>query len=91
MVRVRRRSKKGTEGDEFGKNVTITYLVARKLEKVVNIWIEEMSEEEYVCFKSRTLGLIRPQFHRRASVCALGFLCEFGCLDWLLPVCRIVC
>ena len=35
-----------TEGDEFRKNATLAYLVAGKLEKVVNIWIEEMSSEE---------------------------------------------
>ena len=34
------------EGDEFRKNTTLAYLVAGKLEKVINIWIEEMSSEE---------------------------------------------
>ena len=40
--------RRGAEGDEFRKNATLTYLIAGKLEKVVNIWIEEMlSEEEH--------------------------------------------
>ena len=34
------------EGDEFRKNATLAYLIAGKLQKVVNIWIEEMSSEE---------------------------------------------
>ena len=38
--------RRGVEGDEFRKNATLTYLTAGKLEKVVNIWIEEMSSEE---------------------------------------------
>ena len=38
--------RRGAEGDEFRKNATLTYLAAGKLEKVVNIWIEEMSSEE---------------------------------------------
>ena len=29
--------RRGTEGDEFRKNATITYLTARKLRKVVDI------------------------------------------------------
>lgn len=41
---------KGSEGattaEELRKNATLTYLAAGRLEKVVNIWIEEMSEEE---------------------------------------------
>ena len=53
--------------------------------------LRKCPERSTFCSKSRTLGLIRPQFHRRASVCALDFLCEFGCPDWLLPVCRTVC
>ncbi|KAL5498571.1 SEC31 [Sanghuangporus vaninii] len=32
--------------DEFRKDATLTYLAAGRLEKVVNIWIEEMVEEE---------------------------------------------
>ncbi|EJD05585.1 WD40 repeat-like protein [Fomitiporia mediterranea MF3/22] len=32
--------------DELRKNATLTYLAAGRLEKVVNIWIEEMAEEE---------------------------------------------
>ena len=40
--------RRGAEGNEFRKNATLTYLAAGKLEKVVNIWIEEMlSEEEH--------------------------------------------
>ena len=38
--------RRGAEGDEFRKNATLTYLAAGRLEKVVNIWIEEMSSEE---------------------------------------------
>ena len=38
--------RRGVEGDEFRKNATLTYLAARKLKKVVNIWIEKMSSEE---------------------------------------------
>ena len=34
------------EGDESGKNATLTHLAAGKLEKVVNIWIQEMSSQE---------------------------------------------
>ena len=37
--------------EELRKNATLPYLVAGRLEKVVNIWIEEMTEEE-----SRLLG-----------------------------------
>lgn len=40
---------KGTDpagAEEFRKNATLTYLAAGRLEKVVNIWIEEMTEEE---------------------------------------------
>ena len=35
-----------TQGDEYRKNATLAYVVAGKLEKVDNIWIEEMSSEE---------------------------------------------
>ena len=38
--------RRGAEGDEFRKNATLMYLMAGKLKKVVNIWIEEMSSEE---------------------------------------------
>ena len=34
-------------GNEFRKNATLMYLAAGKLEKVVNIWIVEMSEEKH--------------------------------------------
>ncbi|KAH7100125.1 hypothetical protein BKA62DRAFT_640384 [Auriculariales sp. MPI-PUGE-AT-0066] len=34
------------EAHEFRKHATLAYLAARRLEKVVNIWIAEMSEEE---------------------------------------------
>ncbi|TDL22025.1 hypothetical protein BD410DRAFT_276586 [Rickenella mellea] len=40
---------KGAERDgaeEFRKHATLTYLAAGRLEKVVNIWMEEMGEEE---------------------------------------------
>ena len=38
--------RRGAEGNEFRKNATLTYLMAGKLKKVVNIWIEEMSSKE---------------------------------------------
>ncbi|KAI5121114.1 hypothetical protein M0805_002787 [Coniferiporia weirii] len=34
------------DAEELRKNATLTYLAAGRLEKVVNIWIEEMAEEE---------------------------------------------
>ena len=45
-----------TNGDEFRKNATLAYLAARKLEKVVNIWIEEMSGEEHGLFQVQDSG-----------------------------------
>ena len=45
------KSSEGTAAEELRKNATLTYLAAGRLEKVVNIWIEEMTEEE-----SRLLG-----------------------------------
>ena len=39
--------RRDAEGDDYRKNATLTYLAAGKLEKVVNIWIEEMTEEEH--------------------------------------------
>ena len=33
---------------EFRKNATLTYLAAGKLERLVNIWIEELAEEEKI-------------------------------------------
>ena len=45
-----------TNGDEFRKNATLAYLAARKLEKVVNIWIEEMSEEEHALLQVQDSG-----------------------------------
>ena len=35
-----------TSADDLRKNATLTYLASGKLEKLVNIWIEEMAEEE---------------------------------------------
>ena len=48
--------RRGAEGDEFRKNATLTYLAAGKLEKVVNIWIEEMSEEEHALLQVQDSG-----------------------------------
>ena len=45
-----------TNGDEFRENATLAYLAARKLEKVMNIWIEEMSGEEHVLFQVQDSG-----------------------------------
>ena len=48
--------RRGTEGDEFRKNATLTYLTAGKLEKVVNIWIEEISKEEHALLQVQDSG-----------------------------------
>ena len=48
--------RRGTEGDEFRKNATLMYLAARKLKKVVNIWIEEMSKEEHALLQVQDSG-----------------------------------
>ena len=48
--------RRGAEGDEFRKNATLTYLAAGRLEKVVNIWIEEMSEEEHALLQVQDSG-----------------------------------
>ena len=48
--------RRGAEGDEFRKNTTLMYLAAGKLEKVVNIWIEEMSEEEHALHQVQDSG-----------------------------------
>lgn len=37
-----------TRAREFRKNATLTYLAAGKLERLVNIWIDELAEEEKV-------------------------------------------
>ena len=48
--------RRGAEGNEFRKNTTLTYLTAGKLKKVVNIWIEEMSEEEHALLQVQDSG-----------------------------------
>lgn len=41
------KNEEGDNSEELRKHATLTYLAAGGLEKVVNIWIEEMAEEEY--------------------------------------------
>ncbi|KAI0062781.1 hypothetical protein BV25DRAFT_1991321 [Artomyces pyxidatus] len=40
------KSSQHTEAPELRKNATLTYLAAGRLERLVNIWIEELAEEE---------------------------------------------
>ncbi|KAI0302809.1 hypothetical protein B0F90DRAFT_1627011 [Multifurca ochricompacta] len=40
------RSEHATEAPELRKNATLAYLAAGRLERLVNIWIEELAEEE---------------------------------------------
>ena len=63
--------RRGAEGDEFRKNATLTYLAAGKLEKVVNIWIEQMSEEEHALLQVQDSGsdaLTQLQFRRHVNL-----------------------
>ena len=54
-----------TEGDEFRKNATLAYLVARKLGKSSTFGLRKCRpKRSMLCTKSRTLGLTRSQFHR---------------------------
>ena len=39
---------------EFRKNATLTYLAAGRLERLVNIWIEELAEEERLLISDET-------------------------------------
>ncbi|KAK7685054.1 hypothetical protein QCA50_011891 [Cerrena zonata] len=40
---------------DFRKNATLTYLAAGKLERLVNIWIEELTEEERILLADKEL------------------------------------
>ncbi len=40
------RSEHATEAPELRKNATLAYLAAGRLERLVNIWVEELAEEE---------------------------------------------
>ena len=46
LVKVSTRDNSGEKAHEFRKHATLCYLAATKLEKVVNIWVDEMREEE---------------------------------------------
>ena len=48
--------RRDTEGDEFRKNTTLTYLAVEKIKKVANIWIEEMSEESHALLQVQDSG-----------------------------------
>ena len=48
--------RRDAKGDEYRKNATLTYLAAGKLEKVVNIWIEEMTEEKHALLQAQDSG-----------------------------------
>ncbi|KAI0070651.1 hypothetical protein K474DRAFT_1693732 [Panus rudis PR-1116 ss-1] len=41
---------------ELRKNATLTYLAAGKLERLVNIWIEELAEEEKIILSAASSG-----------------------------------
>lgn len=51
---------------EYRKNATLCYLAARKLEKVVSIWADEMREEEDAAVATGESGLARYSAHARA-------------------------
>jgi protein transport protein SEC31 len=54
------------KAQEFRKNATLTYLAAGRLERLVNIWIEELSEEESCLLQEETLHGSRYTAHAYA-------------------------
>lgn len=61
------RSEHATEAPELRKNATLTYLAAGRLERLVNIWVEELAEEERRILADQTApGVSRYTAHTRA-------------------------
>ena len=61
------RSEHATEAPELRKNATLAYLAAGRLERLVNIWVEELAEEEKRILADETApGVSRYTAHARA-------------------------
>jgi protein transport protein SEC31 len=61
------RSEHAIEASELRKNATLTYLVAGRLERLINIWIEELAEEEKRILADETVpGVSRYTAHAHA-------------------------
>ena len=61
------RSEHATEAPELRKNATLAYLAAGRLERLVNIWVEELAEEEKQILADETAhGVSRYTAHVRA-------------------------
>lgn len=61
------RSEHATEAPELRKNATLAYLAAGRLERLVNIWVEELAEEEKrVLADDMAPGVSRYTAHARA-------------------------
>jgi protein transport protein SEC31 len=61
------RSEHATEAPELRKNATLAYLAAGRLERLVNIWVEELAEEEKRVLADDTApGVSRYTAHVRA-------------------------
>jgi protein transport protein SEC31 len=61
------RSEHATEAPELRKNATLAYLAAGRLERLVNIWVDELAEEEKRVLADETApGVSRYTAHVRA-------------------------
>lgn len=61
------RSEHAVEASELRKNAILTYLVAGRLERLINIWIEELAEEEKRILADETVpGVSRYTAHAHA-------------------------
>ncbi|KAF8270128.1 hypothetical protein EI94DRAFT_1572288 [Lactarius quietus] len=61
------RSEHATEAPELRKNATLAYLAAGRLERLVNIWVDELAEEEKRVLADDTApGVSRYTAHARA-------------------------
>ena len=61
------RSEHATDAPELRKNATLAYLAAGRLERLVNIWVEELAEEEKrILADDMAPGVSRYTAHARA-------------------------